>query len=172
MSMDSKAFRSIMGCFATGVTVVTTRQSDGSPCGLTANAVTSVSLEPPLLLVCVDKTAETYPHFAAAGMFTVNMLTTAHERLSTRFAKSGGDKFADVPYRWGENGAPIIEGHLAYLECQIVHAYEGGDHTIYVGEVERAAPGDGTGEPLLYYQGAYCSLAGAATPPKGTPSSG
>jgi len=166
MSMDSKAFRSIMGCFATGVTVVTTRQADGSPCGLTANAVTSVSLVPPLLLVCVDKNAETYPHFATAGVFTVNMLTRTQQALSTHFAKSGGEKFAGVPYRWGENGAPIIEGHLAYLECRIVHAYDGGDHTIYVGEVERAAGGDG--EPLLYYKGAYGALAGQAPLTSGT----
>jgi flavin reductase (DIM6/NTAB) family NADH-FMN oxidoreductase RutF len=154
---DPKAFRRVMGCFASGVTVVTTRRPDGQPCGLTANAVTSVSLTPPLLLICVDKKAESYPHFAAAGVFAVNVLTDDQEELSSRFATSGGDKFADVPFHWGEHGAPIIDGHLAALECRIVHAYAGGDHTIYVGEVEAAASHDG--QPLLYYRGAYGRLA-------------
>jgi 3-hydroxy-9,10-secoandrosta-1,3,5(10)-triene-9,17-dione monooxygenase reductase component len=164
MSMDSGVFRRVMGCFATGVTVVATRQPDGKPCGLTANAVTSVSLVPPLVLVCVDKRSETYPHFATAGTFTVNMLTEDQRDLSSRFAVSGGDKFNEVAFHWGQNGAPIIEGCLAYLECRIVHAYEGGDHTIYVGEV--ATGGSVEARPLLFYKGAYGSLADGASPAK------
>jgi 3-hydroxy-9,10-secoandrosta-1,3,5(10)-triene-9,17-dione monooxygenase reductase component len=160
MSMDSEVFRRVMGCFATGVTVVATRQPDGKPCGLTANAVTSVSLVPPLVLVCVDKRSETYPHFATAGAFTVNMLTEDQRDLSSRFAVSGGEKFHGVGFHWGRNGAPIIDGCLAYLECRVVHAYGGGDHTIYVGEVETA--GSAEGRPLLFYKGAYGSLADGA----------
>jgi 3-hydroxy-9,10-secoandrosta-1,3,5(10)-triene-9,17-dione monooxygenase reductase component len=157
MGIGCASFRRIMGCFATGVTVVTTRQQNGLPCGLTANAVTSVSLDPPLILVCVDKKAESYPHFGPAGVFAVNVLEEGQEAISSRFAVSGGDKFAGIAYHWGETGSPILDRRLAYLECRIVHAYEGGDHTIYVGEVERADAG--TGRPLLYYRGAYGALA-------------
>jgi 3-hydroxy-9,10-secoandrosta-1,3,5(10)-triene-9,17-dione monooxygenase reductase component len=167
MSMDPGVFRRVMGCFATGVTVVATRQPDGKPCGLTANAVTSVSLVPPLVLVCVDKRSETYPHLARAGAFTVNMLTEDQRDLCSRFAASGGEKFDDVAFHWGQNGTPIIEGCLAHLECRIVHAYEGGDHTIYVGEVETGSSAEG--RPLLFYQGAYGSLADGALPKPSAP---
>jgi len=157
MGISAANLRRAMGCFATGVTVVTTRQEDGSPCGLTASAITSVSLDPPLILVCVDKKAESYPHFGPAGIFAVNVLDEAQQAISSRFATSGGDKFAGLAYRWGETGAPILDQGLAYLECRIVHAYEGGDHMIYVGEVERAETG--AGRPLLYYRGSYGALA-------------
>ena len=131
--------------------------SVSGPCGLTASAVTAVSLDPPLILVCIDKKAETYPHFGPAGVFAVNVLNEEQHSISSRFAVSGGGKFAGVAYRWGRTGAPILADHLAYLECRIVHAYEGGDHTIYVGRVEAAASRDG--RPLLYYRGAYGALA-------------
>jgi 3-hydroxy-9,10-secoandrosta-1,3,5(10)-triene-9,17-dione monooxygenase reductase component len=157
MGISAANLRRAMGCFATGVTVVTTRQKDGSPCGLTASAVTSVSLDPPLILVCVDKKAESYPHFAPAGVFAVNVLDEDQQAISSRFATSGGDKFTGLAYRWGETGAPILDQRLAYLECRIVHAYEGGDHVVYVGEVERAEAG--AGRPLLYYRGSYGALA-------------
>jgi flavin reductase (DIM6/NTAB) family NADH-FMN oxidoreductase RutF len=156
MPVDQTQLRRVMGHFASGVTVVTTRDPDGRPCGLTANALTSVSLDPPLILVCIDKKSESYPHFAGSGIFAINMLTEAQERISRRFATSGGDKFAGVAFRWGAAGAPILEEHLAFLECRIVHAYEGGDHTIYVGQVEAA--GTTEGHPLLFYKGAYGHL--------------
>ena len=157
MGISAAHLRRAMGCFATGVTVVTTRHGDCGPCGLTANAVTSVSLDPPLILVCVDKKAESYPHFGPAGVFAVNVLDEGQQAISTRFATSGGDKFAGLAYHWGDLGTPILDQRLAFLECRIVHAYEGGDHTIYVGEVERAETGGG--RPLLYYRGAYGALA-------------
>jgi flavin reductase ActVB len=153
MAISGADFRRVMGSFATGVTVVTTVQPGGTPCGLTANAVASVSLDPPLVLVCVDKGAESYPHFEPAGVFAVNVLGEAQEAISSRFATSGGDKFADVAFRFGEAGAPILEDCLAHLECRIVHAYDGGDHTIYVGRVEGASIG--SGRPLLFFRGAY-----------------
>lgn len=157
MEVTGARFRRVIGCLATGVTVVTTRQDDGRPCGLTANAVTSVSLEPPLVLVCIDKKSESYPHFALAGVFAVNVLTEAQSDVSLRFAVSGGDKFRGVPFHWGATGAPVLDEHLAWVECRIVQAYDGGDHTIYVGRVEAADSGDG--RPLLYFRGAYRSLA-------------
>ncbi len=157
MGISAVDFRRAMGCFATGVTVVTTRQQDGTPCGLTASAVSSVSLEPPLVLVCVDKKSESYPHFGPAGVFAVNVLDEDQQAISSRFAASGGNKFAGLAYSWGETGAPILERRLAVLECRIVHTYEGGDHVIYVGAVERAE--GGTGRPLLYFCGGYGALA-------------
>ena len=162
MPVTTADFRRALSTFATGVTIVTTRQADGTPCGLTANAFASVSLVPPLVLVCVDRKAESYPHFGAAGVFGVNILTEAQAALSTRFAVSGGDKFAGLSFRWGATGVPILSEHLAYLECRVAHAYEGGDHTIYVGEVDVVGVGDG--RPLLYFRGAYGNLANSREP--------
>jgi flavin reductase (DIM6/NTAB) family NADH-FMN oxidoreductase RutF len=156
MAIDKNELRRVMGHFATGVTVITTRSADGRPFGLTANAVSSVSLVPPLLLVCVDKKAESYPYFEESKVFTVNVLTAEQEDISRRFAVSGGDKFEGVSYRIGANGAPLLGGALAYMECKVVASYDGGDHTIYVGEVEETATTEG--KPLLFYRGGYRSL--------------
>src|SRR5262249_39234204 len=107
--LDAKELRRVMGHFATGATMTTTHDGAGGVYGLTANAVTSVSLVPPLLLVCIDRKAESFPHFFASGVFAVNVLAAEQEHLSARFAKSGGDKFAGVPHRRGTLGAPILE---------------------------------------------------------------
>jgi flavin reductase (DIM6/NTAB) family NADH-FMN oxidoreductase RutF len=154
---DPQELRRVMGLFATGVTVITTRDGSGRPFGLTANAVTSLSLDPPLLLICVDKKAETYPHFLDSGCFVVNILASDQEELSRRFAKSGGDKFAGLPHSRNQNGAPILEGTLAHLECCIVETHEGGDHVIHIGRVEHAEARGGT--PLCFFQGKYRHLA-------------
>jgi flavin reductase (DIM6/NTAB) family NADH-FMN oxidoreductase RutF len=153
MPIDKQLFRRVMGNFATGVTVVTTKMGDGQPCGLTATAFTSVSLLPPLVLVCIGKESESYPHFAPAGLFAVNFLSRMQEAISQRFAVSGGDKFNGIPWHPGILGAPILDGAIGHIECRIVHSYAGGDHTIYVGEIEDAAANDG--EPLVYFRGAY-----------------
>lgn len=156
MALDKAEFRSVMGCFATGVTVVTTRSASGELHGLTANAFSSVSLEPPLVLVCISKKSESYPCFEQSGVFTVNILEAAQEHLSRRFAESGGNKFEGVEYQVGANGAPILGGVLAYLECKVAAVYEGGDHTIYVGEVQQVEARSGA--PLLFYRGGYRDL--------------
>ncbi len=156
MPIDKNELRRVMGHFATGVTVVTTRGSDGRPYGLTANAVSSVSLIPPLLLICVDKKAESYPSFEQSRIFTVNILSAEQEELSRRFAVSGGEKFEGVSYRIGANGAPILGGALAHIECTVTAAYEGGDHVIYLGEVQETETREG--KPLLFYRGGYRSL--------------
>jgi flavin reductase (DIM6/NTAB) family NADH-FMN oxidoreductase RutF len=153
MPIDKQLFRSVMGNFAAGVTVVTTKKDGGEPCGLTATAFSSVSLLPPLALVCVDKKSDSYPHFEPAGVFAVNLLASDQQAISQRFAVSGGDKFTGVAWHPGSLGAPILEGTIGHLECRIAYAYEGGDHTIYVGEIEAAAVNDG--EPLVYFRGAY-----------------
>jgi flavin reductase (DIM6/NTAB) family NADH-FMN oxidoreductase RutF len=156
MAIDRTELRRVMGHFATGVTVITTRDVDGKPYGLTANAVCSVSLAPPLLLVCVDKGAESHPAFVRSRLFAINILGHGHEDLSRRFAVSGGDKFVDVPFRSGVTGLPLLEGVLAAVECRVVDVHEAGDHTIFIGEVEglEAAEGD----PLLFFRGKYRRL--------------
>ena len=148
-----------MGHFATGVTIITTKGADGTPYGLTANAFTSLSLDPPLCIVCVDRKAESFAHFYDSKVFTVNILGRDQEELSNRFAKSGGDKFTGVATVPGHHGAPLIAGALAHIECRITDTLEGGDHVIHVGRIEHFHIHDG--EPLLFFQGRYRRLADA-----------
>jgi len=156
MAIEKSEFRHVMSHLASAVTVVTTHDGAGRQYGLTASAVCSLSLEPTLVLVCVDRRADSYPAFERSRVFVVNLLDAAQEELSGRFAVSGGDKFAGVSYRSGILGAAILEGTLGHLECRVVAAHEGGDHTIYVGEVETADARDGS--PLLYFRGRYRRL--------------
>jgi flavin reductase (DIM6/NTAB) family NADH-FMN oxidoreductase RutF len=157
--LDPKELRRVMGHFATGVTIVTTCGADGTPYGLTANAFTSLSLDPPLCLVCVDRKAESFAHFYDSKVFTVNVLSRAQEDLSNRFAKSGGDKFTGVETLPGRQGAPRIAGALATLECRITDTVEAGDHVVHVGRIEHADAAGG--DPLLFFQGRYRRLADA-----------
>ncbi len=156
MTIDRAELRRVMGHFATGVAVITTRDDDDRPYGLTANALCSVSLDPPLLLVCVDKKAESHPAFTRSGVFAVNILGHEHEDLSRRFAVSGGEKFVDVAHRTGVTGAPLLEGVLGVVECRVVAVHDAGDHTIYIGEVAHLETGDG--HPLLFFRGKYRRL--------------
>src|SRR5262249_49519042 len=153
MPIEKREFRGVRGAFAAGLTITTTVGDDGKPYGLTATAFTSVSLEPPLVLVCVDKRSESHPHFHTSQVFAVNFLAVDHEHLSRRFAVSGGDKFTDLPVRAGVTGAPLLAAALGFLECRTVDIAEGGDHTIFIGEVEAADAREG--EPLLYFRGGY-----------------
>jgi len=156
MAIEKNELRRVMGHFATGVTVITSIRSSGEMHGLTANAFTSVSLIPPLLLVCIDKKAESYPCFDESKIFTVNVLAADQEALSRRFAVTGGDKFEGVSYKVGANGAPILDGALAFLECKVTQKIDGGDHTIYIGEIEQAETKEG--KPLLFFRGGYREL--------------
>jgi flavin reductase (DIM6/NTAB) family NADH-FMN oxidoreductase RutF len=165
MALTPTEFRTALRCFAAAVTVVTTRDQEGRPSGLTASAFTSVSLNPPLVLVCVDHAATAYPAFRTHGWFAVNVLRREQESLSRRFAESGGDKFRGVPYHDGRSGLPLLDGALASLECQLVDAHEAGDHTIFIGRVE-AATIDG-GRPLVYFHGGYHSLTADGNTPHG-----
>ena len=155
-------FRRLLGHFASGVTVVTTRDSQGRPAGLTASAFTSVSLNPPMILVCVAQNAQSYEALQGAERFAVNILGQGQETLSNRFAtksSSAAEKFEGIGYKPGMLGLPILADALASLECTTVHAYPGGDHTIFVGRIEAGASRDGDGaEPLLYYRGRYRQL--------------
>ncbi len=156
MPIEKNQLRQVMGHFATGVTIITTLNKAGQMHGLTANAFTSVSLEPPLLLISVDKKAESWPAFEESRVFTVNILADDQEGLSRKFAVSGGNKFEGVAYRVGANGAPILEGALAFIECTLYAAYEGGDHSIYLGEIQQAEIREG--KPLLFFRGGYRAL--------------
>jgi flavin reductase (DIM6/NTAB) family NADH-FMN oxidoreductase RutF len=156
MPIDKNQLRQVMGHFATGVTIITTFNKDGQMHGLTANAFTSVSLEPPLLLISVDKKAESYPAFEESKVFTVNILADEQEALSRKFAVSGGNKFEGVAYRRGANGAAILDGTLAHIECTLYGAYEGGDHSLYLGEIQEAEVREG--KPLVFYRGGYRAI--------------
>jgi flavin reductase (DIM6/NTAB) family NADH-FMN oxidoreductase RutF len=153
MAIDKDSFRKVLSHFAAGVTVVTTLDDERRPHGLTATAFSSVSLDPPLVLVCVDKKAETYRMFEPAGVFAVNFLSLEQRDVSQRFAKHGGDKFTGLSWRPGGLGAPILHGTIGHVECRIKHWYDAGDHTIMVGEIETADSLDG--EPLLHFRHAY-----------------
>jgi 3-hydroxy-9,10-secoandrosta-1,3,5(10)-triene-9,17-dione monooxygenase reductase component len=162
-------FRRVLGHFASGVTVVTTCDADGHAAGLTASAFTSVSLHPPLVLVCVAHASQSYPALRASGRFAVNVLAADQEAISRRFATSalpdGADKFEGIAYRPGALGLPLLEGALGHVECSTVPAYPGGDHTIFVGQVEAGACGhDAEAAPLLYYRGQYSRLGARGEP--------
>jgi len=153
-------FRRVLGHFCSGVTVITTMDAEGRPAGLTASAFTSVSLNPPLILVCVSHDAHSYAALAGATHFAVNILAAHHEAVSTRFAtkpaRHPSEKFEGVDFCKSALGLPVLSDSLAALECAVVHAYPAGDHTIFVGRVEAAdSRGDGGLEPLLYYRGKY-----------------
>jgi 3-hydroxy-9,10-secoandrosta-1,3,5(10)-triene-9,17-dione monooxygenase reductase component len=156
MPIDRNELRRVMGHFATGVTIITTKSKDGVPAGLTANSFTSVSLDPPLVLVAVDKKAESWPYFEESKVFTVNVLNDDQETLSRKFAVSGGDKFQGVAYHTGANGVPILDGALAYLECKLYATYDGGDHTLHLGLIEQAETHEA--KPLIFYRGGYRAI--------------
>lgn len=155
-------FKRALGQFASGVTIITTLDAQGRPTGLTASAFTSVSLAPPMILVCVAHSSNSYPSLQAARRFAVNILSQGQDKLSNRFATSsipGPEKFDGVEFRKSALGLPLLEGAIVHIECTTAHAYPGGDHTIFVGQVEAAHVADAPSvEPLLYYRGRYGRL--------------
>ncbi len=156
MSIAPDLFRQVMSQFATGITIVTTRAGEEIH-GLTANSFCSVSLEPPLVLVCVDKNAQSHDLIAAGRNFAVNILTADQEPLARRFATSNlaaHERFAGIQFRTELTGAPVLPESLGWLDCRLFAAYPGGDHTIYVGEVVALGLNQNT-EPLLYFQSGY-----------------
>ena len=159
MTIEAQELRRVLGHFATGVTVITTKDKDGGPNGLTANAFMSLSLNPPLILISVDKGATCYTCFEPHNGFTVNFLSEGQEDISRRFATKGIDKFAGLKWKEGSNGAAILDGVLGHVECKITQCYDGGDHTIVLGEILNV---NATGErPLLFFKGKYQRLPGA-----------
>lgn len=154
--LDETTFRSVLGRFPTGVTVVTTRNVHGIDYGITVSACASLSLSPPLLLICIDRRAAIHSVLLSAPHFAVNVLGDEQEAISRRFAAHVGDRFAGVGFTRGVTQAPLLHGALAHIECARTDCYPGGDHTIFVGKVI-AASAD-RGHPLLYYRGGYVQL--------------
>jgi flavin reductase (DIM6/NTAB) family NADH-FMN oxidoreductase RutF len=160
-AIDPRAFRDAMGRFVTGVCVATTLDPEDKPVGVTVNSFTSVSLDPPLVLFCLEKTARTRPAFEAAGRFAVNVLGEAHRDLSTRFAKAPTD-WTGVAAATAATGVPVLTEALTVLDCRTEAIHEGGDHLILVGRVVRLISDPGETRPLVYHRGGYAQLAGDA----------
>jgi flavin reductase (DIM6/NTAB) family NADH-FMN oxidoreductase RutF len=161
--VSAAELREAMGHFATGVTVVTSVDADGQPVGTTANAVTSLSLTPPLVLVCFDLGSLTLQAIRGHGAFVVNVLSAPQQQLSRNFARRGFAAAWDgVRHRRGPTGSPQLEDVLAVLECTVEHTLPGGDHEIIVGRVRHAETSSSPGAPLVFFRGAYASLSSFA----------
>lgn len=159
---DSREFRRALGRFATGITVVTARAADGTIAGLTVNSFNSVSLDPPLVLWSLGRDSPSHEIFEAASHFAVNVLSSEQMEISNQFARSGGNKFAGVDWTPGTHGAPLLPGCCAWFECRVAARHPGGDHTIFIGEVEKIRD-DVTRAPLVYFGGEYCFVTPAQT---------
>jgi flavin reductase (DIM6/NTAB) family NADH-FMN oxidoreductase RutF len=156
MSLDPDAFRAVLGRFASGVTIVTCTDANGTDHGMTVSAFCSVSLTPPLVLICIDHQASIYTELTNASAYAINVLSTDQEALARRFAKTGAQRFEGIGYTRGQTGAPLLDDVLATLECRPVTKHEAGDHTILIGETEAAMIGET--KPLLYYRGGFAQL--------------
>jgi flavin reductase (DIM6/NTAB) family NADH-FMN oxidoreductase RutF len=156
MSVDPASFRRALGQFASGVTVVTTRDASGRPHGLTVSAFCSVSLHPPLVLVCIDHRSEANAGMRESGFFAVSVLGEDQEDVSRRFAAHGRAKAEGFPFLQGKHGLPLVPGALAHVECRVRSFHDEGDHAVWVGEVRTLAAHPG--RPLLHHAGAYGSF--------------
>lgn len=150
---NPREIRNLLGQFATGVTVITTRGQDGRKVGMTANSFSSLSLDPPLILWSLAKTAPSLNDFCAAEYFAIHMLAQEHHHISGHFARGAEDKFAGIAYQQCPAGIPLLDDALATLLCRNVQQYEGGDHLIFIGQIEHYQQRNG--EPLLFHAGQY-----------------
>jgi flavin reductase (DIM6/NTAB) family NADH-FMN oxidoreductase RutF len=159
-SVSCELFRRVMGNFPTGITVITAEREPGQVHGMTANSLTSVSLEPLLILVCVNQNARLLTYLKAHHRFGVNILKDTQQQISQLFTKPEQDAAEEarlgIHFRWTETGIPLLEDALAHLACNVVAQYMSGDHTIFVGEVESVELKEG--EPLVFHRGKYRSL--------------
>ena len=159
MSVSTADFKGALANLAGGVVIVTTRDPEGRAHGMTATAVCSVSLDPPLVMACMSHETATFRAVRASGVFALNILPAASAGLAGRFATSGDDKFTGLETAGGPTGSPILVEALAHCDCAVESAVEAGDHTIFIGRVlEAASPGERY-PPLLYFRGEYGSLA-------------
>ncbi|MDF1722178.1 MAG: flavin reductase family protein [Minwuia sp.] len=161
MTVTPREIRDAMGCFATGITVITALDADGRHVGLTANSFNSVSLDPPLVLFSLDRRANCVDAFRTDLGFAVNVLGEEQQAVSNHFASKADDKFADLEFDWqvGGNGCALLDGAIASFECVTDALHDGGDHVIVVGRVTRLNRVEGA-SPLLYFQGQYAGLEG------------
>ncbi len=159
--LSASEFRQAMGHFATGVTVVTSVGDDGEPVGTTASAVTSLSLDPPLVLVCFDRASMTLRAIREHGAFVVNVLAAPQQHLSANFARRGlAAAWDGVRHRPGPTGSPRLDGVLAALDCTVENRLPGGDHEIVIGRVHHVEVSDNDAAALVYWRGSYLSLGG------------
>ena len=156
MSVSPDEFRSVLGRFPSGVTVVTTKAADGSDEGMTVSAFSSVSLEPPLVLICIEKTASVYDALTRAPGFVVNILSAKQEQIARRFSIVDIDRFEGVGFTRSRNEIAVLDDVLGIIECNRVALHDAGDHTVIVGEVEATRAENGS--PLIYYRGGYAQL--------------
>lgn len=152
--MDALAFRQLLGSYPTGVTVVATRDDRGDPCGLTVNSFSSLSLEPPLILVCIDRDASSHDPLVGSGTFAVSILAADQAGLAAHFATQPAEsRFAEISWHEGPDGDPVVDGAAAWLTCSLEAVHEGGDHSILVGRV--GAGELGASEALVFHRGGY-----------------
>lgn len=157
MSIDPDTFRSVLGRFASGVTIITTRDENGLDHGMTVSAFSALSLTPPLVLACIDRSAGMHDALQRTRFFTVNILSSPQEALSRRFSDVEAEmRFDGIGYTRGPKGAPILDDVLAVIECTLVSYIDGGDHGVFIGAVETAVTEEL--RPLLYYRGGYAQL--------------
>ena len=156
-TLDLATFRAAMACFPTGVAIVTTHDERGTPYGFTASSFCSVSLEPPLILVCLAKSANSYPVFAKCEHFAVSILRPHHAELARRFASKNGDKFAQGRFRRTSSGRIVVDEALAVIECSPYRLYDAGDHVIIVGQVRVVGVAEG-GSPAVYFNRGFSTI--------------
>ncbi len=162
-ALDPLEFRRVMGRFATGVAVITTTDADGAPLGITVNSLSSVSLEPALVMWSIDLRASSLDSLRRAGTFAINLLPVGAIELGQHFARRADDRFAGVPYEIGPLGLPLLQGMLAHLCCRTWARYPGGDHEIVVGEVHYVRGWDV--DPLVFQSGRFTRLAAGTLVP-------
>jgi flavin reductase (DIM6/NTAB) family NADH-FMN oxidoreductase RutF len=154
--IDSDTFRSVLGRFASGITIVTSRDDAGVDHGMTVSAFCSLSLTPPMVLICVDHVASMHDLLLGHPKFGISILSSEMEEYSRRFATEDADRFDGIAYSRGTGDMVLLEDAVAHLECQVTEHYDAGDHTIFIASVDRAEPHEG--RPLLYYRGGYAQL--------------
>ncbi|MFF8729185.1 flavin reductase family protein [Streptomyces sp. NPDC015171] len=155
--VTSHQFRSVMGHFCSGVTVVTGMGTE-APMGFTCQAFSSLSLDPPRVVLCVSRTSASWPAISGSGSFCVNVLAQQQRGLSDRFARSGGDKFHDVDWDLSPEGSPRLVGACAWIDCTVYAEHDGGDHLLVIGDVRRLVAPAEDRRPLLYHRGRYARL--------------
>ena len=157
--ISADQFRRACGLWTTGVSIVTTVDADGRPYGLTMNAVTSLSLTPPMFLICVDSGSDTLAPMLDSRVFCINVLEAGQQELADRFAKKGDNKFSGVDFGPGQSGAPVLAGTLLSVECEVTEVAAGGDHQIFSGAAVNLVVNESAdAAPLLYFAGRYGSL--------------
>jgi flavin reductase (DIM6/NTAB) family NADH-FMN oxidoreductase RutF len=154
--IDSDTFRSVLGRFATGITIVTARDAAGADHGMTVSAFCSASLHPPQVLICVAHAASMIELLRGHPHIGINILSSGQEAYSRRFASEDEQPFDGIAFARGDAQVVLFEDALAHLECRIINHFDAGDHTVFVADVDRATPKDG--RPLLYYRGGYAQL--------------